>query len=76
MIDFKLSDDQAQMVSAILPALTHTPIAADPAPVSFKGPSDTAVSRLGALGWIGIAAPEICGGGAGSMVDEALIAFE
>lgn len=75
MIDFKLSEDQTQIVAAVVSTLNRVPIVADP-PSSADGSSESDVAKLGGLGWIGIAAPEGCGGSAATLVEEALIARE
>jgi alkylation response protein AidB-like acyl-CoA dehydrogenase len=76
MIDFRLSEDQAQLVSAVVSTLQRAPIVADPPAWSLDAESQSDVAKLGALGWIGIAAPESCGGSAATLIEEALIARE
>ena len=76
MIDFRISEDQSQIVAAVVATLNRAPITADPAPWTSNDISQTDVAKLGSLGWIGIAAPENCGGSAASVTEEALIARE
>lgn len=67
MLDFRLSGDQRQIISAVTDTLAREP--------AYAGALGQ-VARFGELGWIGIAMPEECGGSGGTWVDGALVAYE
>lgn len=67
MLDFRLSEEQSQIVSAVARTLETEPV---------NSGDRGQVTRLGELGWVGLALPEACGGAGGTVVDGALVAFE
>jgi alkylation response protein AidB-like acyl-CoA dehydrogenase len=77
VIDFAYSDEQLQIVTAVAATLSRTAAVADPQPRPMNaGSTHLEVEKLGALGWIGIALPEACGGSGSTLIEEALIARE
>lgn len=74
MLDFRLSDDQRDIVAAVTSTLDREAAAGQES--QTHNPKTGQVARFGELGWLGIGLPQACGGAEGTLVDEALISYE